>query len=267
MSDARFILSIPTPCSANWDEMTPTLNGRHCSECRKNVIDFSNMSNNQIVAILKANKNNNICGRLHNSQINTAIEQSDSGHFSSSPILNKAASLILLLQSVATVAIAQNAKSDTLSTQGVPTRNPDNCIFGFVKDHLTQSPVPDILVRISGTDVYAKTDKNGYYRFPLPANVHSGKVIVVAQQRDNMDNWPTGTTILAEEIDVAQLHDSGGVTLFRYPINRNSTANIIYSPPGEMHNYTVGGFTTIIEPRVKKHWFWPFGRKKRKYDK
>jgi hypothetical protein len=34
-------MHIPTPCSANWDHMTPAENGRHCSICAKIVVDLT----------------------------------------------------------------------------------------------------------------------------------------------------------------------------------------------------------------------------------
>lgn len=37
-------LHIPTPCHESWDDMTPTVNGRHCASCNHAVIDLTTMS-------------------------------------------------------------------------------------------------------------------------------------------------------------------------------------------------------------------------------
>lgn len=45
-------LSIPTPCHEDWDKMTPTEKGRHCQSCEKEVVDFSLLSDQQILDLL-----------------------------------------------------------------------------------------------------------------------------------------------------------------------------------------------------------------------
>ena len=37
-------LYIPKPCHEDWNKMTPTQQGKFCSSCSKQVIDFSLMS-------------------------------------------------------------------------------------------------------------------------------------------------------------------------------------------------------------------------------
>jgi len=41
MRTKRFTISIPEPCTENWNEMTPTERGKFCAHCQKDVIDFS----------------------------------------------------------------------------------------------------------------------------------------------------------------------------------------------------------------------------------
>lgn len=61
-------LQIDTPCHENWDAMTPVDHGRFCQACVKEVVDFSTMTDQQILYYL-ANEKGNICGRLSESQI------------------------------------------------------------------------------------------------------------------------------------------------------------------------------------------------------
>jgi len=61
-------LQITNPCSENWDTMQPIANGKHCLSCAKNVLDFTNMSEKQIIGHLKINKGG-LCGRLTNAQL------------------------------------------------------------------------------------------------------------------------------------------------------------------------------------------------------
>lgn len=65
-------LSVPTPCSENWGEMTHTAAGKHCSRCAKTVIDFSSMSDAEILAMLR-NSKGEVCGHFQNSQLDRLI--------------------------------------------------------------------------------------------------------------------------------------------------------------------------------------------------
>ena len=61
-------LAIPTPCHENWEEMTPMQNGKFCSNCQKKVIDFSLMSDREIIAYFEG-QNGIVCGRMTQSQL------------------------------------------------------------------------------------------------------------------------------------------------------------------------------------------------------
>ena len=43
-------LTIPEPCHESWATMTPAAQGRHCAACAKTVVDFSRMTDAQVVA-------------------------------------------------------------------------------------------------------------------------------------------------------------------------------------------------------------------------
>jgi len=42
-------LNIPKPCHENWNAMSPKEQGRYCGSCQKTVVDFSVMSDKEIV--------------------------------------------------------------------------------------------------------------------------------------------------------------------------------------------------------------------------
>jgi carboxypeptidase-like protein/type IX secretion system substrate protein len=66
----KFIqLQVPRPCHENWNKMTETDKGRFCSSCRKEVVDFSLMSDKQILEYI-SKSHNHICGRFTEPQLN-----------------------------------------------------------------------------------------------------------------------------------------------------------------------------------------------------
>src|SRR5258708_3663984 len=71
-------LQIPTPCHENWQSMTPNEKGRHCMACQKTVIDFTMMSDREILNYI-SKSSSNICGRIASDQMNRHIEMPSSG--------------------------------------------------------------------------------------------------------------------------------------------------------------------------------------------
>ncbi len=67
-------LSIPTPCHQNWYNMTPTEQGRFCNACAKQVVDFTTMSDGEVLNYFINKKEENVCGRTLPNQLNRILE-------------------------------------------------------------------------------------------------------------------------------------------------------------------------------------------------
>jgi hypothetical protein len=61
-------LRIPTPCQEDWTHMQPTEKGRHCESCCKTVVDFTAMSDTEIISYL-SKAGPHVCGRLMPDQL------------------------------------------------------------------------------------------------------------------------------------------------------------------------------------------------------
>ena len=70
----KFQLQIPEPCHESWDKMTPVDKGRFCDSCQKAVIDFTGMSDAQLIAYFKKPSTGSICGRFYNDQLERDFE-------------------------------------------------------------------------------------------------------------------------------------------------------------------------------------------------
>ncbi len=67
-------LQVPKPCHENWDKMNATDKGRFCLSCRKKVIDFSMLSDQQILQHI-SKSSEGFCGKFNNEQLNRDIKE------------------------------------------------------------------------------------------------------------------------------------------------------------------------------------------------
>src|SRR4051812_6077331 len=61
-------VTIPQPCHENWDAMTLQDKGRFCTSCAKTVVDFSQMSDTQVLNYLSHAKGR-LCRRFAQDQV------------------------------------------------------------------------------------------------------------------------------------------------------------------------------------------------------
>jgi TonB family protein len=67
-------VSIVEPCPANWEHMQIKLHARHCDQCDKSVIDFTQKSRAEIITYLIENPNGSVCGRMNQQQFDIKEE-------------------------------------------------------------------------------------------------------------------------------------------------------------------------------------------------
>ncbi|MCX8019395.1 MAG: hypothetical protein N2747_02740 [Chitinophagaceae bacterium] len=67
--EAKIHLTVPNPCYENWDGMSPVPEGRFCNRCQRVVIDFTRMTDHELLEYFKTRQKQNLCGRFHSSQL------------------------------------------------------------------------------------------------------------------------------------------------------------------------------------------------------
>jgi hypothetical protein len=76
-------IHIPQICHENWHNMTPTEQGRFCGACQKTVVDFSAMTDKELLEYIDNMSAYTACGRFSNDQLNRDIKAA--GHKSRFP--------------------------------------------------------------------------------------------------------------------------------------------------------------------------------------
>jgi hypothetical protein len=171
-------LSIPSPCEQKWTSFTTAQGGGFCSACSKIVVDFTEMSDEQMIDYFQRS-NGKTCGRFLPGQLKT---------FALRPpvkiqpgwMLLRAGAMSIVLLAVSKPSGAQNPTQKTTtelaSSYTIPTDTTGLTFKGIVTSADDHSALPGVNVVLKGTPVGTSTDIDG--RFTLPQKVKKGDVLV-----------------------------------------------------------------------------------------
>ena len=158
-------LKIPKPCSEKWSKFEQTAGGGYCNSCSKVVVDFTNMSDEQIVSYFKS-KSTHTCGRFLPTQLKEYRIEKTSTVLLPRPSWFKVAALSLGFI-FSTNEGSANVHSSIIEIN--PTKNNSDqrhlpkTITGRVTSSEDGSALPGVNVWVKGTDRGAVTDKDGYF--------------------------------------------------------------------------------------------------------
>lgn len=180
-----FTLTLPQPCSENWEEMTLTEKGRFCLNCQKTVTDFSILSDRQIVEIIN-NSKEQMCGRFHPQQLNREFAATDSKRKPFIPFAALVSALYFFLPSARAqhmplniaipvgekdTSIVPPAKQPTDARGTISEANTFRVISGFVYASEKKEPQPGATVMVLPVSekIGTVTDETGKFRMTVPA--------------------------------------------------------------------------------------------------
>lgn len=168
-------IHIPEPCHENWHNMTPKEQGRFCGACQKTVVDFSAMTNKEILDYI-SNAGQNMCGRFAPNQLNKELTITENKRrFSWAYFWNILLATLLFTEAKAQgkpvikkkPAVHQMDLLPRVGTIAVEQPNdplPPKEINGRVLDE-SSMPVAGATVRIIGTTRGVTADTAGNFRF------------------------------------------------------------------------------------------------------
>lgn len=169
-------ISIPKPCHEQWQNMTPDGAGRYCQSCAKTVVDFTVMTNDEVLRYFK--EYDQLCGRFEESQlryINRELQQQYKPVFSLKR-LSLAASLLLTLPVGKVMAqTAGITQADTAKSAIARTSGSDFVIHGTIIDSL-HNVIPGATINIKGTEISAVSGIFGEFTLHAPPNADTLEV-------------------------------------------------------------------------------------------
>lgn len=175
----RYIVSIPEPCHEDWEQMSPTERGRFCASCQKVVVDYSQMSDAQILAAIKKTGASGLgCGRLSAQQQDRILLPAPDNGRRLPRFTARVAASLLGLQLLAQDAGAQT-KSDSAQVQppGGPQQQPAQPLrlSGYLRDETTLRPIAGASLQLEKLGFTACTEADGKFTFLLPADSDTGR--------------------------------------------------------------------------------------------
>jgi hypothetical protein len=160
-------ISIPEPCNEGWQNMKPVEKGRFCSSCQKTVLDFTYLSDNEIINLVS--KNDSLCGRINVSQLNrnlieTKTKSNYFGYFSTSVLAFLGLGTESSFAQEKPVTEQTDLKYLNKATDSVTKIT----VTGVVTDSLAK-PFPGVSVTIKNTSIGTQTNEKG--SFSMKANL------------------------------------------------------------------------------------------------
>ncbi len=159
-------IKIPEKCSESWDGMTTTSQGKLCSTCNIEVIDFTDWKTEDIVNYVQSSTTK-VCGRISSNQSSPDYKPQflNTQHWSKLG-WGLALSGLLFTKSVA----AESHISDTTSIYLAQQNLKDSIVIqGTVTDE-SDLPLAHVVIKNTLTNQLFRTDKQGRFTFKFPSS-------------------------------------------------------------------------------------------------
>jgi len=177
----NFKLSVKTPCTEKFENFKKTASGGFCNSCTKEVIDFTSMSDQEIIAYFNTRKENT-CGKFNQTQLKTYAEYSAREKRSSHSMIAAFGLSIISILSTGNTAAQEKKPKYNVHSNAIKKNNDslkqlvkkDTIYRGRVTDK--DGTLPGVSVLIKGTTRGGETDYDG--NFSVKANI--GDVLVIS---------------------------------------------------------------------------------------
>ena len=172
-------------CTQKWEAMEPVSGGRYCQDCQKEVIDFTQLSNQEIIGYFEQKRKIKTCGHFSVEQLKQLNKSLNQPPRTS------------LQQSLRTLALGTLLTASSCQTS--KTINHSNCkghkshyeivdksinkkeiasieIVGTVVSE-DNEPLSDVIIQIEETMIGAVSGLDGEFRLVVPSDFEQAKVL------------------------------------------------------------------------------------------
>lgn len=175
-------ISVKTPCNENYGTFKKTTLGGFCNSCVKEVVDFTQMNETEIISYFSTPRENT-CGRFTKNQI--GVYNPNTTRTMNRNLVSKGMAVFgfSLVALCATGTLNAQSAVDTLTQieqlavmggiEATPIQ--EQTLKGTVVDE-ENVPLPGVNVILKGTTIGTTTDFDGAFTFPK--SVASGSVLV-----------------------------------------------------------------------------------------
>lgn len=187
MAKKQLTLSIPTPCTENWNNMTPDKNGKFCGSCQKTVVDFSRMTDTEIFNYFDSFQGAT-CGRFTEKQLTTPFN---------APLIVKpqnrwawALSALLLPTLAASQTVKMSSPIEIFDPSVFESKSSVGGVFLTIKGEVNELggnflPVDGAIVAVHINDkivAYGQTDSLGIFLIDLSKSYENQSFILEVSQ-------------------------------------------------------------------------------------
>lgn len=168
-------LSIPEPCHENWHNMTPTEQGRFCNACAKEVIDFSMMTDTEVLNYFTSITHEKVCGRTLPSQLDRTITRPKEPKKRLFWYWNYIVMFFMFFSKANTVKAQGGIKRVTEISNapackvGETVKSSSRVISGRVTD-INGNPVSFATIKVKGTPTALSANASGVYSIKASPN-------------------------------------------------------------------------------------------------
>ena len=170
-------IHIPRPCHVGAEQLTPNAAGWHCASCQTTVVDFSRLSDAEILAHLAGAGSRRVCAAMPAAQLTPPAPARRWARW-------LAVALAFLGVRTASAALGEAPLPPPVTAAPLPLRaavagKPRIIIRGQVFDDSLKVPVSGAHIFVGTTPYGAVTDAEGRFELPIPVDrpeVRSGKV-------------------------------------------------------------------------------------------
>jgi len=180
------VIHVPHPCRVDWAALQFSATGRYCAACEKNVIDFADKTDAEILAVLAGAGSSALCGRFAARQLNRPLELPKTQlHWRAG--LAAALTLWGIKDSAGAPApalitveqVGKDSEEEFLQPNLVTTGADTIVIKGVVLDSATHQGMPGATVLLKGTQYGMAADINGRFSLAIAADQWHGKQVAI----------------------------------------------------------------------------------------